>query len=124
MRTRFHSARYFKEILEQWSRLREEVTWADEWYNMPNYRARYEAENRRKKAMLKALKRCDDVFTMKDFRDQFKKIADNNTDILAAYDGRAPAPHLRFYWCLKKYGIKDLCDGPEPTLDKSHLDKI
>ena len=124
MRDRFHSARYFKEILEQWSRLREEVTWGAEWYDLPDYPDRYTEQNRRKKALLKALRHVDDEFTMEDFRDAFKQIADNNTDILDAYDGRAPAPHLRFYWALKKYGVKDTCEGPTPTLEKGHLDKI
>jgi len=121
LRTQFHSARWMYEILDQWNRLREDVTWGDEWYDIPKYSDRY-TSGRREKAILKALHRCDDVFTMQDFRDEFKRISDNDTDILIPNDGRSPTPHVRYYWALKKAGVVDLCDGPNPRLDKSECD--
>lgn len=119
IRTKFHSARYFKEILEHWNRLREENLWSDEWYDLPEHHDHYAEENRRKKAISKALDRVPSEFTMEDFRDRFKQISDTSIDVLAAHDGRSPTPHLRYYWALKKRGVVDKCDGPRPTLDKS-----
>lgn len=122
IRENFHSARYFKEILEHFNRLREENLWASDWYDLPEVHEAFRTDNRRKKAIVTALKRCPQQFSMEDFRDKFKKISDTGIDVLAAHDGRSPTPHVRYYWAIKKAGVIDTCEDVMPTFDKSQTD--
>ncbi|QLG30020.1 hypothetical protein HUG10_20655 (plasmid) [Halorarum halophilum] len=127
LRERHHAAMYFKEILEQVHRLREEVTWGNEWFDLPPMHNRYEMNENsgrvtREAVVLQALRRCDDVFTMEDFAEKYRQVSESSAKLLEPHDGRSPAPHLSYYLALKKYGVKDLCDGPLPVLDKSDLE--
>jgi hypothetical protein len=120
-----NAARYFKEILDQFNRVRSEHIEEHEWFQLPPMHERHKQKNgrqSRKGAILSAIRRCDTQFTMEEFAEEYYQVSEGDTRLLEPHDGRSPAPHLSYYIALKAAGITDTCEGPLPTFDKSGVD--
>lgn len=122
-RNKLSFSNYVEAKLNIWNKLREEVTFDGDFYDLPAYHDRYEADSR-DQGILKTLKRLPDEFTMEEFAEQYRDISENNVKLESPREGRKPIEHIRYYWAMKNSGIKDTCEDDRPTLDKSHCDWI
>lgn len=115
---------YIERILTEGSNIREDVTFDDDFFDIPkSYHERYEG-NPVQKAVLKALRRVDNPFRMEEFDQEYKDVTENNVELVSPLDGRSPTAHVKYYWLLKKAGVVDLCEDADPLMDKSAIEGV